>query len=597
MPWTRPSATGQGPCPRCAHTTNSFPDKAVVFGGWSGSRMVNDVYVLNLSSMRWAKQARPRGGDGTNYLNDLHVLDTDTMSWQQGYTTGPTPCSRSRHTANLVGANIIFFAGGDNSRVYNDVYILDTEKMLWLRPNTVGTPPSPRWGHTAVTVGERIVVFGGHDGATMLNDAYVLDTATFTWSQLPIVKNEGEDSTPPTPRAGHTMTTLSATRLLLFGGGDGEKVLNDLHVLEKTASGQWRWHHLPTSPTAPTGRCAHTAVIVGADTDASAVIVFGGGDGNRRFKDVYILDVARALKELLTRPSKQAATSAPQPAAAAPSSQEKQQAPPVCAAASACPQQPAQQQQQQQQQGQQGQLPQGVAAAQAQGAAGQAKAPLSIRVRDPVHNTDIGALLHTLGLDGYAPAFIAEDITPETLPLLTERHLEQLGVATIGARLKILNAARRLEKQQAQQPHSAVDDQLRAAQLLQEQVRTSQALATRLEHAAASLAASITAAARLLEHVELRAAAGCAHGGVELQPSLSPVLATLGAAGASIGTPPQSPKQAMSSPRGGGGVLVGLNGGSGGSPTPPPLTSVPQQMQQQQQGHRQRSSSLLNKKD
>lgn len=45
------------------------------------------------------------------------------------------------------------------------------------------------------------------------------------------------------------------------------------------------WSHPPIIGTAPAARCAHSANVF-----EGKLIVFGGGDGNRRFKDLYLLD-------------------------------------------------------------------------------------------------------------------------------------------------------------------------------------------------------------------------------------------------------------------------------------------------------------------
>ena len=256
MSWNRPSAPGQGPCPRCAHTTNYYKNKLYVFGGWNGSRMVNDLYILNVATLRWNKAVysgevpTPRaghsavvigtnlvvfgGGDGTNYLNDLYFLDLETMVWKQGYTSGTTPCARSRHTATVsTGQQMVVIGGGDDSRVYNDVYILDVASMSWTKPQVTGkAAPSPRWGHSAAPLGragEKVLIFGGHDGSAMLNDLWLFDSAAASWTKIPAGKDV------PTPRAGHTMTSLGGY-IAVFGGGDGNDVLSDLYILEPPTS-------------------------------------------------------------------------------------------------------------------------------------------------------------------------------------------------------------------------------------------------------------------------------------------------------------------------------------------------------------------------
>jgi hypothetical protein len=51
MSWTRPSASGPAPSARCAHTTTACciengSGKLFVFGGWNGTRMLNDLQIF-----------------------------------------------------------------------------------------------------------------------------------------------------------------------------------------------------------------------------------------------------------------------------------------------------------------------------------------------------------------------------------------------------------------------------------------------------------------------------------------------------------------------------------------------------------------------
>ena len=45
----------------------------------------------------------------------------------------------------------------------------------------------------------------------------------------------------------------------------------------------------------------------------------------------------------------------------------------------------------------------------------------------------------------FAEKFVAQEIDMEIVPFLTEGHLEQLGVNTIGARLRILQGIKALK--------------------------------------------------------------------------------------------------------------------------------------------------------
>ena len=97
---------------------------------------------------------------------------------------------------------MIGFGGHNNKqKYYNGVFILEKgsasdyharvlkKKMLiilvtadkvvvWKTPKINGIPPSPRSSHSATAVGDRLFVFGGFDGRRYYNDLHILDLGT-----------------------------------------------------------------------------------------------------------------------------------------------------------------------------------------------------------------------------------------------------------------------------------------------------------------------------------------------------------------------------------------------------------------------------------
>jgi len=49
-------------------------------------------------------------------------------------------------------------------------------RQSWSEPAVKGTPPTPRDSHSCSVVGDSLFVFGGTDGTRLLNDLHILDT-------------------------------------------------------------------------------------------------------------------------------------------------------------------------------------------------------------------------------------------------------------------------------------------------------------------------------------------------------------------------------------------------------------------------------------
>jgi len=299
--WSTPRCRGTAPEPRYGHSAALVGSRVVYFGGKGKGTHFRDLHALDTSSMTWfqgpssggAPSARYGhtatlhgtrlyvfgGSCGGKYFGDLHCLDLASMAWSAPTTTGPKPTSRCGHAALLIGESLLIHGGfcmesadiatKDNSgdllkNCYaNDVRVLDLGRMLWSRLRTHGTPPTGRFGHTISLSEDDAVMFGGWGGtsstpapavAFALRDKVKSNAQTGTdgeggqgdescnycmtlrTSDMQWVKNLYSGQ-PPTSRYGHSATAIGP-HLIVFGGWDGGKPLNDVIVLRDRSVGE-----------------------------------------------------------------------------------------------------------------------------------------------------------------------------------------------------------------------------------------------------------------------------------------------------------------------------------------------------------------------
>lgn len=249
--WSKPQTTGEAPGSVFRHAATLVGTSIFVFGGYDGQNDTNDLSVLDTETLHWHRpilrgpRPTPRenpctalvghrlfvvGGYADSALNDLYVLDTATNTWGQPPITGVPPSPRSGHSVTAIGHRLFVFGGGKWSggkwkAKFNDLYCLDTEDMKWYRPEVSGQTPSGRTYHTATDVGLKLFVFGGGSNHGFLNDLFCLDTEMMVWAKLRV------DGSPPVPRDAHVATVLDDTKILIHGGNDGFRALDDLHIL------------------------------------------------------------------------------------------------------------------------------------------------------------------------------------------------------------------------------------------------------------------------------------------------------------------------------------------------------------------------------
>ncbi|CAM9312017.1 unnamed protein product [Chrysoparadoxa australica] len=143
-------------------------------------------------------------------------------------------------------------------------------------------PPS-RGGCTLTRVSDsQLIMFGGADmNQSHFQDMWVFNTEKQTWKQA-AAKGHG-----PSPRCGHSCVCIEAPGrgeiLLVYGGMNAEKceTHNDVYALDVT---DMKWHKVHSSNAPPLN--SHTAVLWG-----NKMVVHGGATPDGPSSSTYVLDL------------------------------------------------------------------------------------------------------------------------------------------------------------------------------------------------------------------------------------------------------------------------------------------------------------------
>ena len=225
------------------------------------------------------------GFDGSRVLNDLYAYDINNALWRQIVHAGISPPARAGHSGTALGVppHLVVFGGANSSRRFNDVSILDTVSNQWEKPAVRGRPPAPRYFHAAGLHRTSMLVFGGNEGTSSLGDLHALNTESWTWSQ------PSTTGAPPSPRTGHTGTMVNKLFFVIGGVGDAPNntfnthELSDMFILDCEA---WVWWRPDVSPALPP-IAYHAAALV-----ADKIFLFGGATRETLYNDVLMVDTA-----------------------------------------------------------------------------------------------------------------------------------------------------------------------------------------------------------------------------------------------------------------------------------------------------------------
>ena len=126
--------------------------------------------------MDFLRSKSKENSNGEKSSNNL-----EEMAWSEVKTsnTSETPSSRNCHSAVKFNNYMIIFGGKEGEgkrRFVNDIHVLDFELMMWLEDvNIQGAPPESRMGHSASIYNEEnVIIFGGWNGQRVLEDTFKL---------------------------------------------------------------------------------------------------------------------------------------------------------------------------------------------------------------------------------------------------------------------------------------------------------------------------------------------------------------------------------------------------------------------------------------
>ena len=147
--WLNYESTGEPPGPCNMHTADSYENKIYVFRGGDGRDYLNDLHELNTTTLHWRSvqdiqgtRPPPRanhsssiigdnlyifgGWDGSKRLNDLFVFNLKEFIWSQIAVVGESPAPRAgMELCNVTDKLFLFGGSGPHAFCFNDLYTFD----------------------------------------------------------------------------------------------------------------------------------------------------------------------------------------------------------------------------------------------------------------------------------------------------------------------------------------------------------------------------------------------------------------------------------------------------------------------------------------
>lgn len=124
------------------------------------------------------------GFDGSRWLNDTYEFDFETKTWREIAARGALPSVRSCPAWAKDDTHVYIQGGYDGVERKADFFACDLATYTWTEMPCLGTPPSPRYFHSCCLYGNKMYLYGGYSGNERLADMYAYDFETNHWSEV-----------------------------------------------------------------------------------------------------------------------------------------------------------------------------------------------------------------------------------------------------------------------------------------------------------------------------------------------------------------------------------------------------------------------------
>lgn len=209
-------------------------------------------------------------------LGPVGILPWSSIFWPKGGLQEQVSRSRYGHTLVYCGSDSLYMFGGYSLRhgLLNDMWKYNMTTSMWTVIVAVTTTePKGRYYHTAVCLPylQNIYVFGGFiqekgDFVKATNEMWKFGIGTRKWTL----------EVPPEVNAvaGHTMTKIGDTKLLVIGGFSRKNYFSEWMYEYDAANSSWKKYDQHTDLIgAPVGIYGHTAVY---HELTETVYIYGG---------------------------------------------------------------------------------------------------------------------------------------------------------------------------------------------------------------------------------------------------------------------------------------------------------------------------------
>jgi leucine-zipper-like transcriptional regulator 1 len=163
------------------------------------------------------------GFDGSRWLNDMFEFDFNTRTWREIESRGTLPSVRSCPAWAKDDTHVYIQGGYDGVERKADFFACDLATYTWTEMPCLGTPPSPRYFHSCCLYGNKMFLYGGYSGNERLADMYAYDFETNHWSEVDCTHGDA-----PSGRSS-LVAQVYENGLYIFGGYNGVTVLNDFY--------------------------------------------------------------------------------------------------------------------------------------------------------------------------------------------------------------------------------------------------------------------------------------------------------------------------------------------------------------------------------